>query len=228
MDSNLAQVFEAVRQVVRENQAYFNTVDEFNHNHGDHLLEILDLAVRTLHDLHPGDLAGSMMAAGIAIKKLEGNESARVYSDGLIAFAQKLQQYGIEQAELIQFVREKTGEGRLEKRNDDVQPVDEAGDHDKRSGQVLKALVEGISTWKQSDSGQGYKEKNLDMGALFELGIIYMQARQRGGSNIEVLADAAVSASPLNQSAHRKISGKIAIQALLKALATYDPGDDIT
>lgn len=66
------------------------------------------------------------------------------------------------------------------------------------------------------------------MGALFELGIIYLQAKQRGGSNIEVLADAAVSASPLNQSAHRKLSGKIAIQAMLKALATYESGESIT
>ncbi len=228
MDSTLAHVFEVVRQVVCENRAYFNAVDEINHNHGDHLLEIFDLAVQTLDDLQPADLAGSMMAAGIAIKKLAGNESARVYSDGLIAFAQKLQQYGIEQAELIQFVREKTGEGNLVKLNNDVQLVDETVDQGKRSGQVLKALVEGLSTWKQLDSGQGAKGKNLDMGALFELGIIYMQARQRGGSNIEVLADAAVSASPLNQSAQRTISGKIIIQALLKALATYDPGDAVS
>ena len=228
MDSVFAHVFEAVRQVVRDNQAYFNSADVINHNHGDHMLEIFDLAVQTLHDLQPGDLAGSMMAAGIAIKKLEGNESARVYSDGLIAFAQKLQQYGIEQAELIQFVREKTGEGRLAKRNDDMQPVDETGDHDDRSGQVLKALVEGLSAWKQMDSGMSSAGRNLDMGALFELGIIYLQAKQRGGSNIEVLADAAVSASPLNQSAHRKLSGKIAIQAMLKALATYESGESIT
>ena len=224
MDSTFAHVFEAVRQVVRENRAYFNAVDEINHNQGDHLLEIFDLAVQTLHDLQPGDLAGSMMAAGIAIKKLEENESARIYSDGLIAFAQKLQKHGIEQAELIQFVREKAGEGLFEKRNNDLPPVDETGDHDRRSGQVLKALVEGLSTWKQLDSGQVSKGKNLDMGALFELGIIYMQARQRGGSNIEVLSDAAVNASPLIQSAHRTISGRITIRALLKALATYDPG----
>lgn len=228
MDSNIANVFEAVRQVVRENQAYFNAVDEMNHNHGDHLLEIFDLAVQTLHDLPPGDLAGSMMAAGIAIQKLEENESAQVYSDGLIAFAQKLQHYEVEQAELIQFVREKTGEERLEVRKEDAQSVSEFSVQDNRSGQILKALVAGLSSWKQLDSGQDSSRKNLDLGALFELGIIYMQARQRGGSNIEVLADAAVSASPLNQSAHRKISGKIAIQALLKALATYDPGDDIT
>lgn len=228
MDSSIAHVFEAVRQVVHENQIYFNEVDVVNHNHGDHLLEIFDQVVQTLHDLPPGDLAGSMMAAGLAIKKLEGNESARIYADGLIAFAQKLQQYGIEQAELIQFVREKTGVGRFGEGKEEVQAVDEIAVQDNRSGQVLKALVDGLSTWKQLDSGQSAKGKNLDMGALFELGIIYLQARQRGGSHIEVLSDAAVSASPLSQSKHRTISGKFAIQALLKALAAFEPGDTIT
>ncbi|HSQ27480.1 MAG TPA: hypothetical protein VLM80_10195, partial [Anaerolineales bacterium] len=203
MDSVFAHVFEAVRQVVRDNQAYFNSADVINHNHGDHMLAIFDLAVKTLRDLHPGNLAEAMLAAGLAIQKLEGNGSARVYADGLIAFAQKLGQREIGQAELIQFVREKTGDTRLEQTKGDEQLIEEKGIQDDRSGQVLKALVEGLSAWKQMNSGVSAKGRNLDMGALFELGIIYLQAKQRGGSNIEVLADAAVSASPLNQSAHR-------------------------
>jgi hypothetical protein len=238
MDSVFAHVFEAVRQVVGENQAYFNAVDEINHNHGDHMLEIFDLAVQTLRDLHPDNpadamptaemLTAEMLTAGLAIKKLEGNGSARVYGDGLIAFAQKLEQREIGQAELIQFVREKTGVKHLEQNRGDERFIEEEGIHDDRSGQVLKALVEGLSAWKQMDSGLSAKGRNLDMSALFELGIIYMQAKQHGGSKIKVLADAAVSASPLNQSAHRKLSGKIVIQAMLEALATYESGDSIT
>lgn len=228
MDSVFAHVFEAVRQIVGENQAYFNTVDVINHNHGDHMLEIFDLAVQTLRDLSPENLAEAMLTAGLAIKNLEGNGSAQVYADGLVAFAQKLELREIGQAELIQFVREKTGEPQLEQPEGDEQLIDEKDLHADRSGQVLKALVEGLSAWKQIDSGVSSRDRKLDMGALFELGIIYLQAKQRGGSNIEVLADAAVSASPLNQSAHRKLSGKIAIQAMLKALATYESGDSIT
>lgn len=238
MDSVFAHVFETVRQVVGENLAYFNAVDEINHNHGDHMLEIFDLAVQTLQDLHPDNLADAMptestlpaqmLTAGLAIKTLVGNGSAQVYGDGLIAFAQKLEQREISQAELIQFVRERTGDRRVEQTRDVEQVIDEKGINNDRSGQVLKALVEGLSAWKQMDSGMNSKGKNLDMGSLFELGIVYMQAKQRGGSKIKVLADAAVSASPLNQSAHRKLSGKIVIQAMLEALATYDSGDSIT
>jgi hypothetical protein len=228
MDPILAQVFEAVLQAVREKQPDFNQADTQNHNHGDHMVEIFQLAVATLSELKQESLSESMLRTGLVLRKLEGNGLARVYGDGLIAFAQKLEQRGISQAELIRFVREKTGHTRLEQTKGNEQIVEEKGIHDDRSGQVLKALVEGLSAWKQMDKGLSAKGRNLDMGALFELGIIYLQAKQRGGSNIEVLADAAVSASPLNQSAHRKLSGMIVIQAMLEALATYESGDSIT
>jgi hypothetical protein len=62
------------------------------------------------------------------------------------------------------------------------------------------------------------------MGALFEFGMAYIQARQRGGSRVEVLADAAASVSPLSKTPHRYASGKLAIQALLEAMQESSSG----
>ena len=56
------------------------------------------------------------------------------------------------------------------------------------------------------------------MGALFEFGMAYWQAKQRGGERAAVLADAAASVSPLSKVPHRYESGKLAIQALLEAM----------
>jgi hypothetical protein len=56
------------------------------------------------------------------------------------------------------------------------------------------------------------------MGALFELGMAYMQAKQRGGNRSAILADAAASAAPIGKLPHRYQSGKLAIQALLEAI----------
>jgi len=56
------------------------------------------------------------------------------------------------------------------------------------------------------------------MGTLFEFGMAYLQAKQRGGSRVDVLADAATSVSPLSIVPHRYESGKMAIQALLQAI----------
>jgi hypothetical protein len=46
----------------------------------------------------------------------------------------------------------------------------------------------------------------------------YLQAKSRGGSRTEILADAAVSVSPLRDVPHRTQSGKIAVQSLLEAM----------
>jgi hypothetical protein len=227
MCSGLAQVFEAVRQVVSEKQLSFNAADEHNHNHGDHMVEIFDAAVQSLHDDEHKNLAEAMLAAGAALKKLGGNASASIYADALTSFAHSFNRYDIEQAELVRFVRSKITEARSSGSTGKSPDANTLEGPDDRSGIVLKALVEGLSTWKQAGNGENQKGKSLDLGALFELGIIYFQAKQRGGSSVEVLADAAVSASPLNQSPHRKLSGKIAVQAFLKALADLEPDDTL-
>ena len=98
--------------------------------------------------------------------------------------------------------------------------------HFRESGDVLKALVEGLSAWNQAESSAASKDQVLSMSNLFELGVAYLQAKQRGGSRAEILADAAASASPLRHIPHRYQSGKMAIEALLQALAETKAGGE--
>jgi hypothetical protein len=58
------------------------------------------------------------------------------------------------------------------------------------------------------------------MGYLFELGMTYLQAKQRNQARLDVLADAAASASPLSLVPHRFESGKLVIRTLLESLAS--------
>jgi hypothetical protein len=225
MDSLLAQVFNQVSQVVRENRAFFNAIDESNHHHGDHLVEIFDLAVQTLRETFQSDLPAAMQTAGLALKTLEANASAEIYANGLLSFAQKLGLYQVGQAELVEFVREKITDISSDKRISDGDLAGNDAMIDGRSGSILKALVEGLSAWKQTCSSDQDESKKLNMGALFELGIIYLQAKQRNGSKLEILADAAVTASPLNASLHHRKSGLIIIQAMLKAFSEAQPGE---
>jgi hypothetical protein len=50
----------------------------------------------------------------------------------------------------------------------------------------------------------------------------YMQARQQYTDRIEILAEAAVAASPLSAIACQRLSGVIAFKALLRAAAELD------
>jgi len=81
-------------------------------------------------------------------------------------------------------------------------------------------LLAGLSDWQKVETGQIPANSRLDMGYLIELGMAYMQARQRGGGRLEVLADAAASASPLSSLPHRYQSGKMALLALLQAMGS--------
>jgi hypothetical protein len=224
MDSLLAQVFNQVNQVVRENQASFNAIDESNPHHGDHLVEIFDLAAQTLREAFQSDLPAAMQTAGLALKTLEANAAAEIYANGLLSFAQKLELYQIGQAELVEFVREKSADISSDKRISEGDFAGKEAVKDGRSGSILKALVEGLFAWKQACSRERDESKKIKMGTLFELGIIYLQAKQRNGSKLETLADAAVTASPLNASLHHRKSGLIIIQTMLKAFSEAQPG----
>ncbi len=87
-----------------------------------------------------------------------------------------------------------------------------------RRKDVLKALLAGLVGWNKAEKGHTSAAGWLDMGALFEFGIIYLQAKDIGGSKAAIIARAAAMASPLSKIPYRLQSGKIALQALLQAL----------
>lgn len=220
---NLSALFQAVTAALEENRSTLNAADAENGNHGDHMVEIFDLAAQAAQDQAPNDLAGAMEYAARLLSARSSNGSAQVYARGLEQLAQQFRSRGLTLDDLAPYVasvlREKNGEAALV-----------AHTSPSRGGDVLKALLAGLSSWQQveaapPDGNQASAPKALDMGALFELGMAYMQAKQRGGSRAEVLADAAASASPLVKVPYRYQSGKLAIQALLEAIARSGSGD---
>lgn len=206
--ANLAQIFQAVADTLLLHRETLNQADTINGNHGEHMLEIFRTATQAIAEKPGMDLAEEMDAASQLLTRLSANGSAQVYSRGLAQFALQFREHQVTLEELLAYVqgvaREKTDE------------TPQAASP--RSGEVLKALVGGLSGWQQSGSSVNQGERKLDMGGLFEMGMAYLQAKQRGGNRLEVLADAAASASPLSQVPYRYQSGKLALQALLQAM----------
>jgi hypothetical protein len=205
---DLERLFQTVGESLGQNRERLNLADAKNGNHGDHMLEIFQIAAQAARE-RSGDLAGAMDYAGRLLRRYPENGSAQVYARGLEQFALEFRNRNITLDELAPYVQgilaDKQEQSRLEPAT--------------RSGEVLKALLAGLAGWQQAETGQAQAGKGLDMGYLFDLGVSYMQAKQRGGSKAEVIADAAASASPLSSVPHRYLSGKMAIQALLEAMA---------
>ena len=87
-----------------------------------------------------------------------------------------------------------------------------------KSNEVLKALVTGLSGWQKAGQDEDGSQKGMDMGYLFDLGVAYIQAKQRTSSKIEALAETAIAVSPLGKTPHRARSGKLVVITLLESL----------
>jgi hypothetical protein len=207
---SLAPLFQAVGEVLRQNQPALNQADLVNGNHGDHMVEIFQIAAKAAQEKQSASLAEAMAYAAGLLEAQSSNGSARMYAQGLRQMAEQMRRYDISLDELIAYVQKVLREEK------------EAGQTAEpglaRSGEVLKALLGGLASWGQLEEGKVASGSPLDMGVLFEFGMAYWQARQRGGERAAVLADAAASVSPLSKVPHRYESGKLAIQALLQAM----------
>jgi len=208
----LGQVFFKVSTVLESNRQDLNDADPINGNHGDHMVEIFKVASTTSSALMTGSRPVSMseilFTVGRLLEAFPENESAHVYALGLTRFAHEFQSREIELPDLEAFVRRVLA---------DSPDVSHPPSPD-RGKDVLRALLDGLVGWRKAEKGQASASGWLDMGALFEFGIIYLQAKEAGGSKAEVIARTAAMASPLNEVPHRLKSGRIALLALLQAL----------
>ena len=208
---NLEQLFQSVTAVLVQNQAALNQADPFNADHGDHMVEIFHVASQAAREKAGANLPEAMEYASQKLVDRTNNGSALVYAHGLEQMARQFRSYGVTLEDLVPYVQGLIKKEGKSTSGEAAQP---------RSGDVLKALLAGLSDWQKVEAGQSPANSRLDMGYLIELGMAYMQARQRGGGRLEVLADAAASASPLSSLPHRYQSGKMALLALLQAMGS--------
>jgi hypothetical protein len=218
-EKTLAPLFRAVGETLRSNRGQLNAADPLNGNHGDHMVQVFDVAAQAAERVRGASLADAMQAAAQQLARQTGNGSAQLYALGLDQVAQQFRRYDISLDDLLGYVTKTL--------TDNSESGASAG---MRSGDTLKALVAGLVGWKTAAENQAGQDSRLGdelsspgggplaLGALFDLGVAYMQAKARGGERSQVLADAAASASPLSQTPHRYQSGKLAIQALLEAI----------
>jgi hypothetical protein len=216
---DLADVFQAAEDALSRQREALNQADPGNANHGDHMLEIFQVATRAARSLPLASLSDMLEQACRLLAQLDDNASAQVYARGLEQFSQAFRDHQVEFDELAGYIQHIVQESPVEDKAGRQTAMPSKGD---RGAEVLKALVSGLSAWGQVENGKNPSEKGIDVGYLFELGMIYMQAKSHGGSRLNVLSEAAVNASPLSRVPHRLQSGKLAFRALLQAF-TINP-----
>ncbi len=202
-------IFNAVASRLQENRESFNLADTVNGNHGNHMVEVFFLAAQAAGDVGAGDLSQAMERASHILQNCPNNDSARLYALGLAQFSLQFRKYGITLADLLAYVRWQLGEN----------PGSAAPAQPKKSGDLTKALLAGLTGWRQIDDGKAESSGQFSLDSLFELGLIYLRAKERGGTREEIIAETAVNASPLKKTPYRYQSGKLALKTILEVMA---------
>ena len=206
--NTLSDQFEKVAGRLIQDRAALNQSDTLNGNHGDHMVAIFQIASQAALQMPGDDLAGAMELASNELRQLEDNASAQLYAQGLQHFASQFREHAIGFDDLETYIQSALAE---HKQSEPKNP---------KAGDVLKALVSGLAGWQSASQYEGALKKGMEMGYLFDLGVAYLQAKQRTDNKIEALAETAVLVSPLGKTPYRAQSGKLVIVTLLKAMAS--------
>ena len=79
---DLSSLFKAVTQTLAENKDSLNQADTYNHDHGDHMVEIFTVAQRAVSKKKAEPPANQLAYASKQIKSKAKSGSAGVYAEG--------------------------------------------------------------------------------------------------------------------------------------------------
>lgn len=206
---NLSNVFQAVHSALLPQREVLNQADSERGKHGDEMLSLF--AVLAAPDEQPLPQTALTVVMDRAAERAAGirdNQSALFYSQGLACFADSVRNLDLTAGDLALYLRS-TLMGA-------PKPPDTVGQVSQ--GQLLKALIKGLSAWDAQQSSPETKPPALSMGYLFDLGVDYLQALQHGATRLDAIVEAAVRHSPLRAPAYRAASGKLVLTSFLEAL----------
>lgn len=195
MSSNvdLVKLFSSVAETMVENQSSLNKADEYNQDHGDHMVDIFKMITDAVQEAPKNDLAkGLAKASKVLTEKPSG--SADMYSKGLAQAAEYFQEgQSLDVTQLLPLLQTMLGGGEASV--------------SKGAGGLLNSLVGSLGG-----------EDGLDLGDILSAGATFMQSKEEGHSNLEAAIDAVISGSKMGETPHRAQSSKLVADVLLQTL----------
>lgn len=196
MSSNvdLVKLFSAVANTLQENQASLNKADEYNQDHGDHMVEIFQMITGAMKEAPKGDVSGGLTKASKALTGTKSG-SAAMYAKGLAQAAEYFQDQDLDTTQLLPLLQTMLGGGEAAV--------------SKGAGGLLDSLVGSLGG-----------EDGLDMADILSAGAAFLQSKQEGDSNLEAAVDALIAGSKMGETPHRAQSSKLVADTLLQALSS--------
>ena len=194
MSSNvdLVKLFSAVAETMVENQSSLNKADEYNQDHGDHMVDIFQMITGAVKEAPQDNLSnGLAKASELLTEKPSG--SADMYAKGLAQAAEYFQDQDLDASSILPLLQTMLGGGEASV--------------SKSAGGLLDSLVGSLGG-----------EDGLDLGDILSAGAAFMQSKEEGDSNLEAAVDAVISSSKMGETPHRAQSSKLVADVLLQTL----------
>ena len=237
---DLATMFKAAAKTLKKNQESLNQADDFNHNHGDNMVEtfkVITKAVESKKDAPPAD---QLSYASQVLRQKANSGSAAAYSDGLERAAQQFRGKQVtpdSAVDLISALMGGSGQTQssslaggligslLGSSSASSQPGSQSGD-------LLGSLIGGLTGGGPSQPSQ-QASGGIDTGDLINIGMQLFQAYQASsgkpssgskpssGGMVGGLMDSLLSNSSMGSSSHRSESGKLVVDTLMKIASQY-------
>jgi len=189
---DLVKLFSSVAGTMVENQTSLNKADEYNQDHGDHMVDIFQMITGAVKEA-PKDNVSSGLSAASELLTGKKSGSADMYSKGFAQAADYFQGQDLDATQLMPLLQTMLGGGEATVT--------------KGAGGLLDSLVGSLG----GDDG-------LDIGDILNAGAAFLQSKQEGDSNLEAAIDAVISASKMGETPHRAQSSKLVANTLLQSL----------
>lgn len=235
---DLAKLFGTVAKTMVQNQASLNAADEYNHDHGDNMVEIFEVITKAMKEKSTATPAQQLAYASQLLEQKTTSGSGKLYAENLKnASAQLGTAKKVTPDNMMTILQTLLGaSGTIPTQNQSqggglggdllgsllgAATGSTSGSAQSGGGDILGELLGGLTgASTSSQSGQ----QGIDIGQLLNAGMAYAQAKQSGKSNLDAILNAVVSSSKMNTSTARTQSGTIVANTLLQALSKMTAG----
>ena len=233
---DLAKLFGTVAKTMAQNQTSLNAADDYNHDHGDNMVEVFDVITRAMKEKSTATPAQQLAYASQLLQQKTTSGSGKLYAENLSDASAKLGnvkkvtpdnamtliQTLLGASDTVPAQSQQTGGGGLGGGLLDAllggATGSSAGQQTGAGGDLLGSLLGGL-TGTSSGGAQSGQQGQIDIGTLLNAGMAFAQAKKSGRSNLDSILSAVVSSSKMNTSPARTQSGTLVANTLLQALS---------
>lgn len=207
---DLAKLFSAVASNLAENRDTLNKADTYNSDHGDNMVAIFQSVAKIVQSKANTNQSSQLAAASKELRKNKSG-SAQLYANGLDQASKAFKGKVINPENAATLIQALMG---------GAQPAPAAAQpQSNESGAGILGSLLGSLGGGQASS-QAADQNGLDLGDLLNVGMAFMDSKQKGSSNTEAIINAVLSSGPLGQTSHRTQSGSLVANTIMQVLGS--------